>query len=105
MHVMTKSGGEVREAITFVDRISDLPESLLCHILFFMDPKQGVATSILSWRWECLWKYVDILEFDNTYSCNYADGEVPRRMLFPHFAWSPAASQGSCHKEDATTLL
>nr|DAD35988.1 TPA_asm: hypothetical protein HUJ06_006628 [Nelumbo nucifera] len=47
------------------DRISDLPESILHHILSFLPARYAVRTSILSRRWQHLWYYVSILDFDD----------------------------------------
>ncbi|CAN1180344.1 Putative F-box/LRR-repeat protein At5g02930 [Linum perenne] len=49
-----------------IDRISDLPDSILYHILSFVDTKSSVKTSILSRRWRCVWKYVDVLTFSSS---------------------------------------
>ncbi|XP_058767187.1 FBD-associated F-box protein At1g66310-like [Vicia villosa] len=38
------------------DRISDLPDSIILHILSFLNIKQALQTCILSTRWMNLWK-------------------------------------------------
>ncbi|GMY31879.1 FBD-associated F-box protein At3g52670-like isoform X1 [Fagus crenata] len=78
------------EEASVVDRISNLRNSLLSHILSFLTIKEAVATSILSSRWKSLWTHVPNLNLD--------DGEFKRipissdeesrnryRFTFDHF--------------------
>ncbi|TQD90268.1 hypothetical protein C1H46_024185 [Malus baccata] len=48
-----------------VDRISELPNSLLCHILSFLPILDAAQTTILSRRWENLWTPLPKLVFDD----------------------------------------
>ncbi|KAL2943734.1 hypothetical protein RDABS01_032081, partial [Bienertia sinuspersici] len=46
-----------------VDRLTDLPPYLRCHILSFLPTRCAVATSILSKRWSYLWISIPALDF------------------------------------------
>jgi hypothetical protein len=49
------------------DRLTTLPESVLCHILSFLPTITSVATmSLVSHRWRHLRKYLQVFHFDNS---------------------------------------
>jgi len=43
------------------DRLSDLPDGVILHILSFLNTKHVVRTCVLSKRWEHLWKRIQTL--------------------------------------------
>ncbi|CAI0413384.1 unnamed protein product [Linum tenue] len=43
------------------DRLSNLPDFIIHHILSFLDTKSAVQTSVLSRVWQCAWKHVPVL--------------------------------------------
>ncbi|KAL2322982.1 hypothetical protein Fmac_027361 [Flemingia macrophylla] len=52
-----------------VDRISKLPDEIVCHILSFLPSNESTATCLLSSRWRFLWRMVPSLHFD----CNTSE--------------------------------
>ncbi|CAN1333475.1 FBD-associated F-box protein At1g66310 [Linum perenne] len=59
-----------------MDRLSDLPDSILYHILSFLDTKMAVQTSVLNRRWRCVWKYVPVLNLDSQSFRNDSSFEI-----------------------------
>ncbi|QCE11596.1 hypothetical protein DEO72_LG10g2829 [Vigna unguiculata] len=47
------------------DRISSLPDEILCHILSFLSTYDSFATSFVSKRWQPLWLFSAILHLDD----------------------------------------
>ncbi|EOA26100.1 hypothetical protein CARUB_v10019522mg, partial [Capsella rubella] len=70
-----KIGGEDMRNVDVVneDRISELPEDLLLHILSSLPTEDAIATSVLSKRWRSLWKLVPNLEFDSEYHRDFSE--------------------------------
>ncbi|KAH9769705.1 putative F-box protein [Citrus sinensis] len=60
----SRSYGRVRTG-QHTNRISALPNSLLCHILAYLPTKYAMATSILSRRWKHVWTSLNNLSFDD----------------------------------------
>ncbi|XP_030928755.1 F-box protein At4g22280-like [Quercus lobata] len=79
---------------TLVDRISDLPESLICHILSFLPIQEALATSILSSRWEHLWTLVSRLDLDSeTIGDSLSCGQSPNQGQCKPFSFGHIVSK------------
>ncbi|XP_028079079.1 FBD-associated F-box protein At2g26860-like [Camellia sinensis] len=56
------------------DRISNLPDEILSHILCFMPTKYAARTSLLSTRWKSIWTSVHIIDlYSNEQSSGFVD--------------------------------
>ncbi|KAF3332931.1 F-box protein [Carex littledalei] len=53
-----------------VDRISNLPNGILAHILSFVSTKEAIHACILSKTWKYIWTAVPTLEFDFRKFCH-----------------------------------
>ncbi|MCL7050309.1 hypothetical protein MKW94_000482, partial [Papaver nudicaule] len=68
-----------------LDRISDLPDNIIHHILSFLLIKDVIRTSFLSKRWRYIWTSVPTLEFDGlvfspkTKFTNFVDSVILHR--------------------------
>ncbi|KAG4122914.1 hypothetical protein ERO13_D11G296776v2 [Gossypium hirsutum] len=65
------------------DRISQLPDVLIHHILSFLSTKEAMATSILSKRWLWVWTSVPILDLQDTPFCR-TDPNLRFRQFVDH---------------------
>ncbi|CAN0891088.1 Putative F-box/LRR-repeat protein At5g02930 [Linum grandiflorum] len=55
-----------------IDRLSDLPDCILDQIFTYLDTRSAVQTCILSRRLRSIWKYVPVLNFnDSKYSLRF----------------------------------
>lgn len=68
---MDEGGDQKRERIHEEDRLSNLPESLLCQIMLNIPTKYVVKSSVLSRRWRYLWRYVPGLNVEYSEYLNY----------------------------------
>ncbi|KAJ4783371.1 FBD-associated F-box protein [Rhynchospora pubera] len=62
---------EIWVELSEFDRLSDLPDDLLLHIMCFLPTRLAVNTCILSKRWRNLWRYLPCLHFDAYHDDNF----------------------------------
>jgi hypothetical protein len=58
------------ENSALIDRISNLPDELISHILSFLPTKLAFTTMLLSKRWNPLFKLLTTLRFDDESDCD-----------------------------------
>ncbi|MED6173960.1 hypothetical protein PIB30_064581 [Stylosanthes scabra] len=72
---------EILENNNLEDRISALPNPVLCHILSFVPTKTAVRTTVLSPGWRHLWKNLNTLDFsDDSHELFDETGESFKRF-------------------------
>jgi len=81
-----------------VDRLSNLPDSLLCHILSFLPTKTTVQTTpLISRHFRNLWKTLQTFDFDDEYEFNgkTEDENTEHFMFFSIFVNAVLAQRES----------
>lgn len=71
-----------------VDRISELPNALVLHILSFLTTTEVVRTCVLSKRWSNMWLYVPTLVFDSDEFDSASLNELEKVLKFQLFVHS-----------------
>nr|XP_020168675.1 F-box/FBD/LRR-repeat protein At5g22700-like [Aegilops tauschii subsp. strangulata] len=62
------------------DRLSDLPDDLLHHIMYFLPAKDGASTCVLGQRWRSLWRASGAVNLDSR-SYDHLDRHEKRRVI------------------------
>ncbi|CAN0841154.1 Putative FBD-associated F-box protein At5g22720 [Linum grandiflorum] len=65
-----------RRRVGRADRLSNLPDSVLYHILSFLETKEAVQTVVLSRRWISAWKNVPALDLSSESFRNYDNFKI-----------------------------
>ncbi|GLT40819.1 hypothetical protein SLA2020_149240 [Shorea laevis] len=81
---------------TQMDQLSDLPDSLLHHILSFMDAKYAVQTCILSKRWVSVWTHLPVLKLDSKFFNRVGNFRSFISQVLDHFETSNILTLSIC---------
>ncbi|XP_060967107.1 putative F-box protein At1g49610 [Cannabis sativa] len=85
------------------DRISELPDSLIQHILSFLSTKDAVSTCLVSNRWKLMWYSVSELSFsdfdwaNSKKFYNYVNNYLERRKRGNYFILDSAITSFKLH--------
>ncbi|KAK0596994.1 hypothetical protein LWI29_020811 [Acer saccharum] len=67
------------------DRLSNLPETLIYHILSLLETKDAIQTCVLSKTWRYHWTNIHTLYFDFANFRRYESADTDHRVLFREF--------------------
>ncbi|KAE9618013.1 putative F-box domain, FBD domain, leucine-rich repeat domain, L domain-containing protein [Lupinus albus] len=84
-----------------VDRISLLPDAIICHILSFLHTKDAVSTSVLSKKWYPLWRFVPNVDLSDE---SVPDTDEKAYILFREFVLSVLLLRGTSQQIKRFTL-
>ena len=82
-HERRNLSNNMNDGVGAMDRISELPEVIIHHILSFLSTKAVAKTSLLSKRWKSLTISYPILDFDE----NYFQRLEKNEMHQPYHTW------------------
>ncbi|ESQ44189.1 hypothetical protein EUTSA_v10005932mg [Eutrema salsugineum] len=68
-----------------MDRVSSLPDELLCHILSFLTTKEAALTSILAKRWRNMLAFVPYIDIDDSVFLHPEEGKRDRAEIIQSF--------------------
>ena len=75
------------------DRLSDLPDDLIHHIMYFLPAKDGASTCVLGRRWRSLWPSYGTVNLDSR-SYDHLDSYLRRLAIVRDAKNSLAAADG-----------
>ncbi|CAA0815965.1 Putative FBD-associated F-box protein [Striga hermonthica] len=80
-----------------IDRLSSLPDEVICQILSFLPTKLSVSTCVLAKRWRSLWAHVPVLDFqanfyinERTNGISFVDKPTNTDMIYKVILWHKA---------------
>ncbi|GFP81378.1 putative F-box/LRR-repeat protein at4g15060 [Phtheirospermum japonicum] len=82
-----------------LDRLSSLPDSILAHVLSFLDTRSAIKTSILSKRYQHLWTLSPCLDF------SFSDYQTDRYESYDGRAFSPVKNSSLASFESSVNRV